>query len=483
MANPTPISLGLRSNQARDVAAGSAKLVNCYADDIGEDAKFRHPLYACDGWASYSTLTAGGTTRGMINIDDTRLWVMSGGNLYSVTTDGTATNRGSVSTSGYAYFARNRAATPDVFMVTSDAVLRKMSGTTVSTPSFAAEFGASLFNSVVGHSGYFVITKSNGEFYISGIDATTFDVVDFSTAQNNADGLTRGMARGRDLVLFGPRSCEFWQNTGNADFPYQPIHMANYGLYAGPAAVSLVADGDSGLTDQIIWPATGPDGGYIGVCQLSGYEARKISTWEVDNAIRTATKSTLKAYSYPSQGFTFYAITNGSSWTYEFNTRTGFWHQRKSSGLGFSRVYDACVYNGQVIFGDYTSGLLYQLSTSATPASASLVSLRFSRDNGTTWSTARTKAIGASGNRTTRAKFNRFGQSKEDGFQLEISVTNALVEGSNALDMTVIPPAVHAWPNPIVLNTVFVDSIPGVSGTASQKGALALAVDHRKVDC
>lgn len=477
----TPIQLPLRTNQARDTAAGSAKLVNCYSTPIGEDSKAASPVYACDGWSSFSTLTSGGVTRGMINLNDSLLWVMSGGNLYSVTTGGTATNRASVATSGTAYFARNRAATPDIMMVTSDGLTRTISGTTVTTPSYHADIDSNLFNSVCQHDGYFVITKSDGEFYITGIDNVAIDALDFAKASTYADGLVRGLPRGRDIALAGSSSIEFWQNTGNADFPYQRVHVANFGTYAAPAMVNVVAVVDSAMVDTIIWPATDPAGGFAGVFMLGGYDARKISNWEVDNAIRTATKSAIRAYAYPSQGDTFYCITDAATFSYEFNCRTGAWHQRKGSGLNFAQTVDACVFNNSVIFGDYTSGLLYQQSTAGVPGSASLVSLRTSKNNGTTWTTARTKAVGTSSNRAQRAKFTALGQSREDGFQLELKITNAYVEGSNAIDATVIPPAVHATPFPIQMHALYVDHIPGVSGTANQKGMLQLGVDITKV--
>lgn len=474
-----PVLLGLRSNVQRDAAAGSVKLVNCYADDAGEDAKVRNPVYACDGWASFSTLTSGGVTRGMINLDDTLLWVMSGGNLYSVTTAGTATNRAAIATSGYAYFARNRATTPDIAMVTSDGLTRLISGTTVTTPSYVAGIDSGLFNSVCQLDGYFIFTKSNGEFYVSGIDVTTIDELDFATAGTYADGLTRGVVRGRDLVLMGPRSTEFWQNVGNVDFPFQRVHVTAIGAYAAPAVVPLVALVEGSTSDTVIWPASGPDGSYIGVMLMGGYDAKKISTSEVDAAIRTATKASLRAYSYASQGVTFYVITDASTFTYEMNCKTGFWHQRKGYGLEFSRIVDACEFNGSSIFGDYTSALIYQRSGTQVPSSASELQMRKSRDNGTTWNTARTKTIGGSSARTTRQKFPWLGQAGEDGIHVELTITNAIVEGSNGVSMTIIPPILHGWPHRMIYDALYVDCIPGVSLTANPKGIMQLGVDTR----
>lgn len=477
----TPISLAARSNQARDAAAGSASLINCYSEQTGQDAKSPSVVYACDGWSAFSTLTSGGATRGMINLDDSLLWVASGGNLYSVTTGGTATNRAAVATSGVAYFARNSAATPDIMMVTSDGLTRSISGTTVSTPSYSVDVGAELFNSVCGHDNYFVFTKSNGEFYLSGINATTIDALDFATAQSDADGLVRGVTRGRDLALFGNRSTEFWQNVGAADFAYQRVTTVRFGAYAAAAIVPVVAVMGGSISDTIIWPATGPDGGFVGVFMLAGYDAQKISTWEIDNAIATATRANLRAYSYPSQGQTFYAITDGATFTYEFNCRAGSWHQRKSASLEFARTGDAVVFNNKTILGDYTTGAVYQLDTSVVPAAESSVSVEVSRDGGDTWTTARTKTIGTAAERKKRTKFNRFGQSKEDGFQLRLKITSAYVEGGTDIDMTIIAPIVHATPFPLQLHTLYIDAIPGVGLTANQKGAIQIGADLTRV--
>ena len=351
----------------------------------------------------------------------------------------------------------------------------------MTTPSFDGAIGASLFNSVVHHDGYFIFTKSSGEFYISNVDSTTVDITDFATAQASGDGLVRGAVRGRDVMLIGTLSSEFWQDVAATDFPYQRVHVLNLGAYAAAAVVSVAAQTESGISDTVIWPGTGPDGGFVGVLMLTGYEAKKVSTWEVDNAIRTATAANIRAHSYTSQGQTFYSITDGANWTYEFNTRTGLWHRRKGYGLAFSRVVAATTFNGAMILGDYTSGLLYRQSTSATPAGTSNVEVRVSRDNGSTWSTARSKSVGTSAQRNRRTKFNRFGQSKEDGFQIEVKITSAYVEGANDIDMTIVPSPVHAQPHPIQMHALHVDAIPGVSGTASQRGAIMLHADVTQV--
>jgi hypothetical protein len=478
-----PVSLGIGSNPDRQNDDGAAVFVNCFAEDAGEEGKARFPVYACDGFAALSTLagSGAGAVRGMLNLNDTTLYVCTGSRINRVTTAGTATDMAALATSGVAYMARNRkASTPQIAIVTSDGLFRIIENNAVSTPSLDADIPSSLFNSVCVIDGYFVITCSSGEWYITAIDASTIDELDFSTATSNPDGLTRGIVRGRDLCLMGPRSSEFYANTGAADFPFERIHTSSVGIYAGPTAVALTAVSDGATQYTVVWAATNADGAYIGVMMLGGYEARKVSANWVDRAIRDATASTLRAFAYTRNGATFYCVTS-STFTAELNTRTMRWHKRKSSGLAFWRVTDAATFNGQTVFGDYSSAALYQADHAITPGSASVLSMRQSFNNGTSWSSARTAAIGGSGSETTRVKFNRLGQSKEDGRVLELALSNAVIEAGTGNDMTIRPPTLHGWPLPTVMHALHVDVTSGASLTNKSKGITAIAVDAEGV--
>lgn len=475
------VTLGLRSNPERQSDGGAGRLINCYAEDAGVDAEYRYPIYACDSFSSFSTLTGSGVgvCRGMLNLDDTALYVVTGQRINSIATDGTATDVGALATSGYAYLARNRkAATPQVAVVTSDGLFRIIESGTASTPTLDGSIPASLFNSVCAIDGYFVITCSNGEWFITAIDeGTTIDALDFTTAASNPDGLSRGLVRSRDLVLMGPRSTEFYTNTGAADFPFERVHTNTVGLYAPASAVAMSAVIDGTTTDTIAFAAANADGAYIGVFLLGGYEGRKISTPSLDRAIRDeTTKSSIRGFQYTRAGVTFYCIT-GSTFSWEYNTRTSFWHERTSSGLSRWRVVDAVTFNDETIFGDYSSGVLYSAAHDITPASASSVTVRQSLDNGSTWNTIRTKALGGSGSELTRLRFNRFGMAKEKGRTLEIAMTNAVIENGTANSMTVYPPKMHAWPSRTRLHSLRIDATVGASQTSNPKGFLRLAID------
>lgn len=470
------VPLALDADQARDTSLNPSRLTNCYVEKVGQNDK---AIVACDGFTSFATMTGGaaGQIRGMINLNDTTLYVVTGTRLQSVTTGGGVTHLQELATSGHAYMARNRRGSdgignPQIGIVTSDGLFRIIENNIVSTPTLDTNIPSTLFNSICHLDGYFIITLSNGEFYITSIDdGTKIDALDFASALSNPDGLLRGIVRGRELVLFGPRSTEWYQNTGATDFPFERAQSREMGIFCPAAAVSVVADIDGAVVDSIIWPATNSDGAYIGVMLMAGYDARKLSTTEVDRAITSeTTPANIRAYQYTTaDGTTFYSIS-GTSFSYEYNIRTKRWHRRTSSGLNRWRISDACQFNGKTIFGDYSSAALYQRSTDITPASASALTLRHSNDHGDTWTGIKSTTIGTSSQRTVRAKFTRLGMSEDHGKVLELSITNAIYENGTANDMTIITPPVEAWPGKAIVYELYVEMIPGGSLNSRPKG-------------
>lgn len=481
-----PLILGSQSNVGRDPAISAASLVNCYVEAAGDGAKMQFPIVASDGFSAWATMVGGtaGVTRGMLNLNDTTLYVVTGTRLQSVTTSAGVTHLADMPTSGVAYMARNRRGddglgNPQVGIVTSDGLFRIIENNVVTTPILDPLIPSSLFNSICHLDGYFIITLSNGEFYITSIDnGNVIDTLEFASAQSNPDGLSRGVVRGRELVLMGPRSTEFWQNTGATDFPFERAQATDIGIYAPASAVSVVAVVDDQVTDSICWAGANSQGDYIGVLMLGGYDARKISTSEVDRAVRAESNPALvRGFQYArDDGTAFYVIT-GTAFTYEYNLRTGLWHQRKSSGLDKWTVADAVQFGGHTVFGDCTAPALYRRNAAQTPASASNLTMRQSKTHGDTWTTARSVTIGGAGERKKRCKFTRLGSSGEDGTVFELAITNAVIEAGTGNPMVVVTPAVHAYPSKVQIDALYVDVIPGGSLASRPKALIGAAVD------
>lgn len=474
-----PISLGIRSNPGRDGADGAARLINCYVESAGDEGKAKFPIYACEGFTSFATVTSGGVTRALLNLDGTTLYGVSGTRLFRVTQAGTVTDMGALAFTGTVTMARNRK-TPNaqVWVSSSDGINRLIAtgDHSVTTPTLPSGV---TFISVSQIDGYFVLIDASGEWYISAIDDATIDELDFAKAESSPDGLIVSKTRGSDLVLFGSHSTEFWTNTGNTDFPFERAAATSYGCHSAGTAVEITMGG-SEASDSVIFAATNADGAYLGICALSGYQAQKISTHAVDRAVQAETAANLKAFAYAINGHTFYSISGSSmSWTYD--TTTGLWHERQSSALSRWRISEAAQFGSRLIVGDYSAGALYQMTTTATVASDSVASLYHSNDNGSTYVGPRSKTIGQSANLTQRFKWMRLGQSKEDGKVIKLVISNAVAENGTGCPMTIIPPHVHAYPNPMRVAALYADIVPGSSQSTRSKAVIGLVVDAAAV--
>lgn len=334
--------------------------------------------------------------------------------------------------------------------------------------------------SVAAVDGYFVLYFDNGEFYITSIDqGNTIDALEFAETEGNPDGAVKCATRGRDLMLSGTASTEFWQNTGAADFPFERTTTADYGCYSAASMVTVThAKPGGAISDTIAMAATDSKGAYIGVVIIDGYQAVKISDTAVDRSIRDETDpTTIRAFARSAGGHTFYTI-RGSTFTWSYDFSTGFWHERTSDGLAFWRIWDAFSFNGMDIVADYTLAKLYKiLPTLYSAGTACTVTLSHSNNNGNTWLVSRAKTLSGSSNLTQRIKYNRLGQSKEDGKVFRIVISHAVMEDGTANSMTVIPPAVHAYPKRMRFFNLYIDTIPGGSQTSTPKGITGLAVN------
>ena len=69
-----------------------------------------------------------------------------------------------------------------------------------------------------------IIESGTGKLWISGInDFSAWDALDFTTAEAEPDDAISVFSDHREVYVFGSQSIETYQNTGNADFPFERI--------------------------------------------------------------------------------------------------------------------------------------------------------------------------------------------------------------------------------------------------------------------
>lgn len=354
MGEPVQISLGMRSNPARNQQGGNSQLINCFAEDQGEDAKNSLLIYSTEGLSAFGSALAGGGVRAMLPVGST-LYTVVGRNVYAVASGGTAALIGGIATDGPVYMARNRRE-PAQIGVVSDGLYYVIDTLVKSVTQILDEdLPSPISFSVLD--GYGIIPVVGGEFFLTGIDEfTTIDGLDVGTAEAYPDEIVRSMVLERELILLGAESIEFFQNTGDADFPFTRSHATETGCLSGDSAAIV----DTPTRKTVIWVA--PD---HTVRLMNGYSSQVISTNEIEDLIKAVdvagNASTLKGFAWAHAGRFFYALTT-ANWTRVFDSKTGNWHARQSYGLNRWRVSAVASFANKIIAGDYANGQLYVMN-------------------------------------------------------------------------------------------------------------------------
>lgn len=353
MPDPVPISLGTRTNPARNQQAGNAQLVNCYAEELSQDGRSTVAIYGTEGLVAFGSELDGGGIRAMIVVGTT-LYAVAGRNVYAVAIDGTATQIGGIPTDGPVYMESNRK-NPAQIGIVSDGLYYVIDTTAnslaqVNDPDLPSPISISVLD------GYGIIPVVNGEYFLTGIDElTTIDGLDVGTAEAYADEIVRSAVLERELVLFGEKSIEWHQNTGDPDFPFSRVHALELGCLSGDS----VAKVDTPDRKTLIWVA--PD---HTVRQMSGYNGQVISNNELHDLIKTLHRagriSELRGFAWAYAGVYFYTLTC-SDWSRCYDSKTNNWHIRKSYGMAPWRIGTVVTFGAKLIGGNYSTGQLYDM--------------------------------------------------------------------------------------------------------------------------
>jgi len=388
-------------------------------------------------------------------------WIIPVG-LYNITTAsgiGTATATFSTSNSAqYQLALININATIGAYTLEVDnfyAGTETVNFNQITSPAFLGS------NQVEFMDGYLIFIKPNSQqFYLSGLNSTTFDALDIGSAEANPDNLVGQMATQENLYLFGTRSLEVFYDSGST-FPFQRIQGAV--IEIGCAAAFSI----SKLQNTIYWLGQDEEGRGV-VYRIQGFEPQRISTHALEYVIsQLGDVSSARSWTYQQNGHFFYCLNlPGAETTWVFDATTSLWHERAFLAHGkFSRHLADChayAYNTDVV-GDYSSGTLYALDPGTfTDNGNTLVRerrsphiaknkkrmfhesfqldmetgvgtdgtnqgnypqamLQWSDDAGHSWSNEHWAAIGPIGSRLTRVIWRRLGQARDRVYRVRIS--------------------------------------------------------------
>ena len=351
MAQFPILGLGIQGRSPNVVAQ---KRLNLFYDIQPQADKSLVAAYGTPGLVSYTHIGPY-PLRGLYWMQPTnQLFAVVNTTLYELSPTSGNIARGALSTSGgYVGMADNGTQ----LMITDGPNGYVYTPSTTTFVKVASSFAGG--DTVCFLDGYFIVNRPNtGQFWVSNAyDGTTWNGLNYATAESNPDNLIRVWAERGLLVLFGAISIEFWQNTGALDFTYSRI-------VGSPSEVGLAARWS--LARCAGWPtflAKTKRGGYI-IAQLNGFEAQKLSTPELEYTINHyATVEDAVAFSYTMSGHDFYQInfpSAGMSWLYDANS--GGWSQLQSTGYTRHLGDLGVAFGQQIMVSDFSTGNVYTLS-------------------------------------------------------------------------------------------------------------------------
>lgn len=437
----------------------SQTCINLFPVVDQQDAKQVIALYGTPGLELFATPESGSglCIRGIWECKGD-LYVVLNTRVYKVTSAGVCSLLGTITTSsGNVSMADNGTQVLIADGTTSGYII------TVATATMAAISDADYpaLSSVTFQDGYFIgIEKDTGKFWISAsYDGTSWDALDFATAEGRPDNSVAIISNTHDLWIFGDDSVEVYYDSGNTDFPFERITGALIDVGCGAAGTPTK------ILGQMYWLTDKKQ-----VCRSQGYQGQIISTPTIEHQIETYSSiSDARGFTYAIEGHNFYVLvfpTDGKTWV--FDTATGFWHEWQSyfsltDPWSRHRANCSAMLGKDWIVGDYNNGLLYKIDMDVftdnlnqirRQRAAQIVSkervnviyhqleiefesgvglsggvqgedpqavLDWSDDGGHTWSNQYYKSMGKIGEYTRRAIWRRLGKSRNRVFRVTCS--------------------------------------------------------------
>ncbi len=261
------------------------------------------------------------TIRGTYNTGS-RWFVAAGGTLYEVTTGGALTTRGTLAATAAGFVSMKHGRNQLVIVDGTNGYVLNLTTNAFSDITDPDWRGSDWVDEL---DGYFIfVAPGTEQFYISAIDdASSFDALDFSSADRLPDTIIAHRVRKGELFLIGSRSIEVWIDSGDVDFPLvrynsTPIDVGT----VGARAVCVTSE-------ALVWVGQ-TDRGLGYVYAMSGHSETRISTQAVEEAIGASTNIALcSVWTYHDQGKEFVGVNAPgmeTTWVYDFSTRQ--WHEQ-----------------------------------------------------------------------------------------------------------------------------------------------------------
>lgn len=439
--------------QGKSRTVTAQRHLNLYAERTEDPDKGPIAFYGTPG--TTLRVSFGDTPiRGWIAVGD-YYYAVHRGTFYQVDNAGTKTSRGTLDTT-----------TGAVNMAYDGAVILVTTGTsgytyTIASTTFAIVSDADYPDAAktcAWLAGQFIVDQGTGDSFQTSANGTSWDALDFATAESNPDGIVRVFVDNGELILAGENTIEFWGVSGGQDFNFASIAGAT-------AEIGLAARWSMCKFNSGVAMLAKPKGGQVQVFMIKGYQFVPISTLELDAIINGySTVSDATAYHYMLGGHPMYQInfpTAEASWLYD--AQSGMWSPLEFGLEGERHRGELQLdYLNKTIISDYENGNVYDLTEDAytdngTAIASEIISrhifkgnervridqlfldmqvgvgltsgqgvnpqvmLQVSKNNGATWGTERWVTLGLLGEYLQRVVWRRLGVARDWLFKARIT--------------------------------------------------------------
>jgi putative Ig domain-containing protein len=349
---PTDIAKGWYTDEALSWAA--MRTVN-YLPEAAESEGTRtmSKLATPPGLRVLVDLQTNAPVRGIEDVEG-RLFAVSGESLFEITSDLTKINRGTIPGVGRVSMAHNKqggaTASNEIAIANSlSGYVYNTSTTTLAQITDSAFEGASTFDYA---DGFMTFTDPQGRFWgHSDLNqATSYSSIDRYDAESAPDKITSHIVSHREVIVWGPRTGEFFRNTGAATGTFQRVDGTE--MEVGICATFARARVDN----TVCWV-----GNDLTVYRLGGHAPQRISTRPIEQMLAKVDPNTIFCYAWEDRGHKVFYVTSPNNFTLGFDFASGLWHERQSYGLDQWRINALTRWNGLWVAGDYVNGLLYAL--------------------------------------------------------------------------------------------------------------------------
>lgn len=311
-------------------------------------------LRCAPGLVRYVDLGTNAPIRGSSNIEGLLL-VVSGTTLFKINSNGTKVALGTIPGVGRVSMAHNQIAGGNQVAIAngqSGYVYDTVKGALAQITDDAFP-GALTFDFVDGY--ITGIDPGRNFAYTSDLaDAKAYSALDRYQAEGSPDKLMGQIVDHREWWLFGERTIEPYENTGQTTGTFQ--RASGTVIDVGAASPYCIAKMDN----SVFW--LGSDGI---VYRANGYTPVRLSTFPIEQAIARSMTSSAFAFTYEDRGHKIFYLTfqDGQTWGYDVSSQ--LWHRRQSKGRNRWRINTLTNWNGMWIAGDFANGLLYRLDWQA----------------------------------------------------------------------------------------------------------------------